>query len=183
ETRDPEGKFKPNVVNTVVFLVSTVQQVTTFAANYAGYPFMQAIGENKKLYRTIMILCGICFACALNWFPEFNEYMQISELPSEEFRNNLIALMIADLFISITWERLCRSFLRKVPHSLVRPILDYPNEKLVTEIRKKHINKKIEERQKQGDTGLWAQIKKQSQMIQKIQQEQAQTQGHLSSKR
>ena len=73
ETRDPEGKFKPNVLNTVVFLVSTTQTVATFAANYAGAPFMASLIENKKLHRTIGALLGICYVCALNWYPMFNE--------------------------------------------------------------------------------------------------------------
>merc|ERR550525_1993541 len=86
ETRDPEGKFKENVLNTVVFLVSTVQFVGIFAANYAGYPFMVSLRNNKKLNRTIMALCAVCFACGLGWWPTFDKLMQISELPSEDFR-------------------------------------------------------------------------------------------------
>ena len=77
ETKDPEGKFKPNVLNTVVFIVSTVQIVGTFGANYAGAPFMKSLTQNKKLNRTMMALCGICFACALGWFPQFEKVKYI----------------------------------------------------------------------------------------------------------
>ena len=31
---DPDGPFKPNVINTVVFLISFTMQVSTFAVNY-----------------------------------------------------------------------------------------------------------------------------------------------------
>ncbi len=34
ENRDPEGDFKPNVLNTVCFLVSTSMTVATFLCNY-----------------------------------------------------------------------------------------------------------------------------------------------------
>ena len=35
-----DGDFKPNVLNSVVFLLTTVQQATTFAVNYRGRPFL-----------------------------------------------------------------------------------------------------------------------------------------------
>ena len=103
ETRDPEGKFKENVLNTVVFLVSTIQIVGTFAANYAGYPFMVSLSDNKKLNRTIMALCAVCFACGLGWWPTFDKLMQISELPSEDFRSVLLLLMGGDFVVAVGW--------------------------------------------------------------------------------
>lgn len=38
ETKDPDGKFSPNVVNTVVYLVSTVTTASTFLVNYRVRP-------------------------------------------------------------------------------------------------------------------------------------------------
>jgi len=34
ETKDPDGKFKPNTLNTVVYLMSTTMTITTFLSNY-----------------------------------------------------------------------------------------------------------------------------------------------------
>ena len=161
ETKDPEGKFKPNVLNTVVFLVSTIQIVGTFGANYAGAPFMKSLSTNKKLHRTMLALCAICFACALGWFPNFEKLMQIAPLPSEEFRNDLLTLMAADLTVSIGWERLCRYLFRKKTNSMVP--LNLPDEKSVIEAKKRSHEKLIQERKKMQkltkNKGFWATIK------------------------
>ena len=42
-----DRKFAPNIINTVVFLISTTQQAATFMINYTGAPFMQPLIENK----------------------------------------------------------------------------------------------------------------------------------------
>merc|ERR1712087_437119 len=69
ETRDPNGKFKANVLNTVVFLISSIQIVGTFAANYIGEPFIQSLQANKGLWRCFCFLAGLCFVCASGVFP------------------------------------------------------------------------------------------------------------------
>jgi len=38
-----EGKFEPNLINSVVFLVTCIQQVVVFVVNYKGLPFMNGI--------------------------------------------------------------------------------------------------------------------------------------------
>lgn len=45
----PDGAFSPSVVNTAVFLLSTVVQINIFATNYQGHPFMQSLAEHKPL--------------------------------------------------------------------------------------------------------------------------------------
>ena len=46
----PDSEFKPNLVNTVCFLVNWVIQITTFAVNYVGHPFNTALADNRGLY-------------------------------------------------------------------------------------------------------------------------------------
>merc|ERR1712173_442058 len=92
--------------------------------------------DNKKLNRTILALCAICFACGLGYWPWFDKLMQISALPSDEFRSNLLILMAADLSIVIGWERFCRNFFRKMPNPLI-PVR-VPSPDVVKEAKKKH---------------------------------------------
>jgi hypothetical protein len=63
---DPNAMFKifssvpyqPNILNTVMFLVKTAQQVSVLLVNYKGRPYMQGFLENS-----LLSLSGfICFA-------------------------------------------------------------------------------------------------------------------------
>jgi len=119
ETRDPNGKFKPNVLNTVIFLISSIQIVATFAANYIGEPFMQSLQANKGLWRSVCFLSGLCFICASGMFPEFDYWMEIADLPSAEFRNSLLTLMVMDLLVVVGCERICRHLFRKRHNPLI----------------------------------------------------------------
>eukprot|EP01083_Nonionella_stella_P087110 242202_1 len=170
ETRDPEGKFKPNVLNTVVFLVSTIQIVATFAANYAGYPFMQSLSDNKKLHRTILALCAVCFACGLGWWPSFDKLMQIAPLPSDEFRSNLLILMAGDLSVVVAWERLCRYMFRKQPNPIV-PV-NKPPKQIIQKAKKKQREKYLQKVNKQKELAA----KNSPWKMMKDMQKQAQTQ-------
>merc|ERR1719189_1288259 len=182
ETRDPEGKFKENVLNTVVFLVSTVQIVGTFAANYAGYPFMVSLSDNKKLNRTIMALCAVCFACGLGWWPTFDKLMQISELPSEDFRSDLLLLMAADLVIAVGWERLCRHTFRKQPNPLV-PVTK-PPEEAIKRAKQKQRQKAIDAAKKakaaSAKNSPWQMMKDMQKHTQQNMQQQQQQQQRQS---
>ena len=46
---DLDGEFKPGILNTVVFLVSNVQQVTVFVVNLQGRPFMTGLSGKSNL--------------------------------------------------------------------------------------------------------------------------------------
>ncbi|VDD77022.1 unnamed protein product [Mesocestoides corti] len=65
EAQIPEGElidihadFKPTILNTAVYLISTALQVSTIAVNYEGHPFRESLFENKPL------LNGLAFATA-----------------------------------------------------------------------------------------------------------------------
>ena len=46
-----DGKFQPNVINSSVFLLSSLIQINNFVVNYRGEPFTQAITDNTLLWR------------------------------------------------------------------------------------------------------------------------------------
>ena len=87
--------------------------------------------------------------------------MQIAPLPSEEFRNDLLTLMAADLTIAIGWERICRYLFRKNANPIVP--LNLPDEKSVIQARKRQREKLVQERKKMQkltkNKGFWATIK------------------------
>eukprot|EP00054_Salpingoeca_dolichothecata_P000146 m.16120 g.16120 ORF g.16120 m.16120 type:complete len:1361 (+) comp10277_c0_seq1:123-4205(+) len=101
-----EGKFEPNLVNSVVYLVTCVQQVSVFFVNYKGPPFNQSLAENSFLIWSLA-LCGVgAFIAATNVMPMFNKWLQLVEYPSEAFGRTVVSLLAFDVAVSLLWDRL-----------------------------------------------------------------------------
>lgn len=106
----PDGPFRPNLVNTAIFLLSAVTQVNTFTANYRGHPFMQSLYENKALGRFTLVLYGVLFCLALEVVPPANQWLQLVSLPGG-FRYSLVGLLVLDTVLVIAIEQLCLLYL------------------------------------------------------------------------
>lgn len=91
----PDGPFRPNLVNTAIFLLSAITQVNTFTANYRGHPFMQSLSENKALGRLSAGLYALLFLLTLEIVPSFNRWLQLVQLPGP-FRQHLMYLLLFD---------------------------------------------------------------------------------------
>jgi len=99
-------KFKPALLNTVVFLVETAQQVAVMAVNYKGRPFMLAATENSAMLWSLL-LCGIgLFAAATERWPSLNGALRLVGLPDDAFRVQLLVLLTVSIFGSLLWDRL-----------------------------------------------------------------------------
>ena len=57
---DAETDFEPSLLNSAIYLLQLIQQVSTFAVNYQGRPFRESIRENRGMFY------GIVFAFKLN---------------------------------------------------------------------------------------------------------------------
>jgi magnesium-transporting ATPase (P-type) len=68
-----ERHFQPNLVNSVVYLVSVATQVITFAVNYKGYPFMESLIENRPLFYSL-VLSGSAFVALTLQHEPFDEF-------------------------------------------------------------------------------------------------------------
>ena len=49
EKVDLEAEFAPNLLNSVVYILSVMLQLNTFIINYRGHPYMESLTENKPL--------------------------------------------------------------------------------------------------------------------------------------
>jgi len=107
---DENTKFAPGLVNTAVYLVSLLMQVSTFVVNYQGRPFRESLSENKPLRNSLMIVGGISAVAALEMYPEFNEWLQLVPMPPK-FRTLLVGLMVVDLGGCLVLEWLCKKLL------------------------------------------------------------------------
>ncbi|KAL4219329.1 hypothetical protein ACF0H5_021909 [Mactra antiquata] len=96
EKVDLEAKFEPNILNTTVYIISMSLQVSTFAVNYKGEPFMESLRNNKPMLYSVSISGGAIIALASGFIPEATEYFELVHLP-DDFRNIVLGVVIADV--------------------------------------------------------------------------------------
>lgn len=106
-----ETTFKPNLVNSVVFIVTSLQTVVTFTVNYVGHPFMQSLRENRGLLLCLLFLGSICLLAGSNLVPELNESLELLLMPGDIFRNFIVVMLFADIGVCLLWEALCKKLL------------------------------------------------------------------------
>ncbi|KFA68912.1 hypothetical protein S40285_05427 [Stachybotrys chlorohalonatus IBT 40285] len=99
-----EAEFSPSLLNSAVYLLQLIQQISTFAINYQGRPFRESLSENKGMYWGILGVSGLAFACAMELMPEINQQMKLVPF-TEEFKLKLTACMVADYAVCFIIER------------------------------------------------------------------------------
>jgi cation-transporting ATPase 13A1 len=92
---DLEAEFKPSLLNSAVYLLQLIQQISTFAVNYQGRPFRESLSENKGMFYGILGVTAIAFSCSTEFIPEINEQMKLVKF-SDEFKTTMTAVMIID---------------------------------------------------------------------------------------
>lgn len=101
------GKFTPNLINSVVFLVQTMQQVSVLMVNYKGRPFQPGLTESKALLNALG-LCGLgLMVCAFEVFPAFNTGIGMVPLGDSKLRTTVLTLLVIDSLGTLLWDRLC----------------------------------------------------------------------------
>jgi len=105
---DLDGQFKPSIFNSVVFLVSNVQQTTVFVVNLQGRPFMTGLTENRPLLWSLISTFILTFMFASESIPSLNKYFQLVPFPNDEFRDFLIKILVGDVLITFVWDRLMK---------------------------------------------------------------------------
>ncbi|THD00242.1 hypothetical protein EYZ11_000292 [Aspergillus tanneri] len=92
---DLEGEFEPSLLNSAIYLLQLIQQISTFSINYQGRPFRESIRENKAMYWGLVAASGVAFSCATEFIPELNEKLRLVPF-STEFKVTLTVLMVID---------------------------------------------------------------------------------------
>jgi len=92
---DLEGEFEPSLLNSAVYLLQLIQQISTFAINYQGRPFRESIKENKGMYYGIILVAGVAFSCATEFIPEINQQLKLVPF-TYDFKVTLTGIMIID---------------------------------------------------------------------------------------
>jgi manganese-transporting P-type ATPase len=92
---DLEAEFTPSLLNSGVYLLQLIQQISTFAVNYQGRPFRESLRENKGMFWGIVGVSAIAFSCSTEFIPEINEQMKLVKF-TDEFKVTMTSLMVID---------------------------------------------------------------------------------------
>jgi cation-transporting ATPase 13A1 len=107
EAAEGASTHKPNLLNTVVFLVETSQQVSVMLVNYKGRPWMRGATENPALLYSLGALVASVVVAAWEIVPLLNSTLGLVALPTDQMRYELLALIATTLAGSFAWDRLC----------------------------------------------------------------------------
>lgn len=103
-----EGEFEPSLLNSAIYLLQLIQQISTFAINYQGRPFRESIRENKGMWWGIVLVTGVAFSCATEFVPEINEKLKLVPF-NTEFKVTLTTVMVLDYVGCWTFEKLLKT--------------------------------------------------------------------------
>ncbi|CAG7836288.1 unnamed protein product [Allacma fusca] len=103
---DLERKFEPSLLNSTVYIVSLALQITTFAVNYRGHPFMESITQNKPFFYSMIFSGTAVVVITLGVMPDLNAQFEIVDIPTE-LQNSMLILFAADLVGAFILDRLC----------------------------------------------------------------------------
>ncbi|KAJ3051115.1 hypothetical protein HK097_007915 [Rhizophlyctis rosea] len=101
-----DAEFSPSLLNSAVYLVSLIMQISTFAINYQGPPFRESILQNKALYHSLASVAAIAVVAASEFSEDLNKWMQLVEFPGD-FRYKLMGTMALDYVGSWVIEQIC----------------------------------------------------------------------------
>lgn len=108
----PVSDFKPNVINTAVFLATTAAQTCTFLVSYHGLPFMEPLHKNTLLSRGAAIVYVVVILGALGISSDLNDYFQLVPLADWTQRLTLAGLIVLDLVVCFSLETAIRRVFR-----------------------------------------------------------------------
>lgn len=92
---DLEKDFEPSLLNSAIYLLQLIQQISTFAINYQGRPFRESIRENKGMYYGLVLVSGVAFSCATEFIPALNTKLKLVPF-TPDFKFMLTCVMILD---------------------------------------------------------------------------------------
>ncbi|XP_029174907.1 manganese-transporting ATPase 13A1 [Nylanderia fulva] len=98
--------FEANLINSTVYIIAMSLQVSTFAINYRGQPFMESLGQNKALLFSLVSTSAIIFLLACGFLPGVAIQFEIVDFPSH-YRTILVEMLVADFVFAYIVDRAC----------------------------------------------------------------------------
>ncbi|CAH2233997.1 jg9900 [Pararge aegeria aegeria] len=103
---DEDRVFTPDLLNSTVYIISMALQVSTFAINYRGEPFMEGLKDNKPLLFSILLSGGTVLALATGMVPDLTNAFEIVYFPPD-YRVIVVQVLIADMLFAYLVDRVC----------------------------------------------------------------------------
>ncbi|CAD7959303.1 unnamed protein product [Amoebophrya sp. A120] len=97
--------FKPNLLNTMVWLVEVSQQISVLFVNYKGRPWMRGMLENQALFLSLFGCMALVWVCATNVVPLVNDTLKLVEIPAD-LRFSMMSMLFLSLGGAFVWDRL-----------------------------------------------------------------------------
>lgn len=103
---DRDDEFKPSLLNSTVYVISMALQVSTFAINYRGYPFMESLSENKPLLYSLLISGVSVVALVVGVAPDVAKQFEIVHFPGD-MQGIILQVLAFDLICAFVVDRAC----------------------------------------------------------------------------
>uniref|UniRef100_A0A131Z2X6 Endoplasmic reticulum transmembrane helix translocase n=1 Tax=Rhipicephalus appendiculatus TaxID=34631 RepID=A0A131Z2X6_RHIAP len=103
---DRDDEFKPSLLNSTVYVISMALQVSTFAINYRGYPFMESLSENKPLLYSLLISGVSVVALVAGVAPDVAKQFEIVHFPGD-MQQIILQVLAFDLICAFVVDRAC----------------------------------------------------------------------------
>ncbi|CAL8460618.1 g147 [Coccomyxa elongata] len=107
EVQEPNADFKPNLVNTVCFLVQFIIQLITFGVNYQGPPFNTSIRDTMTLRYTFWWGSVFWAVLSLDLIPELTKMVSLVSVPPM-LGYQIVGLGLATFAVTYGWDHLLR---------------------------------------------------------------------------
>jgi cation-transporting ATPase 13A1 len=92
----PDGRFRPSVINTSMFLLSAVMQTNSFVINYRGQPFTQDITDNFLMFRGVQLVYAVLFIAATGLFEPLSDLLELAPFPDPQLRSYVFILLFGN---------------------------------------------------------------------------------------
>jgi cation-transporting ATPase 13A1 len=110
EAQKSDSDFKPNLVNTVCYLVEQTVQLSVFAVNYVGHPFNESLAENVGMRKSLQGAALFLALLVSEAVPSINESFGLVPIPNA-LRFQFVAGAVATVGFCAVWERGLRAAL------------------------------------------------------------------------
>lgn len=94
---DLKGEFSPNLVNTCIYYLIYIINLSIFSCNYEGLPFMIPLHKHKEIMCIFTFNFILLFVQIMEIFPFLNNFFSLVSFPSGKMKLLFLALSIIDI--------------------------------------------------------------------------------------